>query len=84
MKVSQHPAKMILATRRDGSEGTGEAKRCRLCRSFMVEFVTSRGIRDARPQLPERETVCVRTEPVPCPMALSAKRWLDAMKDLTR
>ena len=85
MKVTDAQSVMLLAVRRDGSDGTGDALRCTLCRKALVEFVASPGLRRLRPALAERTTVCVNTTwtgSIPCPAALRAKPILDAILSL--
>lgn len=83
MKVGDHPGVLLLATKRDGAQHTGPAERCILCLRPKVEFVASMGLRRLCPGLPDREIVCANAD-TPCPMALKAKRWLDALKEATR
>lgn len=84
MKVSELPFVALLIVKRDGSPGSGEALTCGMCGSPKVQFLPSRGLRAQEPSLPEHETVCVKSEPVPCLMALRAKRWLDVLKRVSR
>lgn len=84
MKVSETPAVMMLAVLADGRDHALAREQCLACSNYLVEFVSSPGLRaaaDAR--LPLRELVCVNVEG-PCIAAIKAKKWFKALGEVTK
>ena len=79
MKITESPAAMLLAFRKDGTVGPRET--CALCNKVMVEFTASPGMRRLAPELPARTTTCVNSQG-PCFGALKAKPLMDALTRL--